>query len=64
MFAVRHTMHTSRRGAPAMVRYMGTGKDIYFGADARARMLEGVNSLADAVQVRGILGWKNFGMFK
>lgn len=32
-------------------RAFSTGKDIKFGTDARARMLNGVNKLADAVQV-------------
>lgn len=32
-------------------RNMATGKDIVFGVQARARMLAGVNKLADAVQV-------------
>jgi hypothetical protein len=33
------------------VRNFAAGKDIRFGADCRARMLEGVNKVADAVQV-------------
>jgi len=33
------------------VRYMGMGKDVRFGVDGRQRMLDGVNKLADAVQV-------------
>merc|ERR1719453_1210132 len=33
------------------VRGMATGKDIKFGVDARALMLQGVDKLADAVQV-------------
>merc|ERR1719366_17435 len=36
--------------APRHVRHM-SGKDVRFGNDARALMLEGVNRLADAVQV-------------
>jgi chaperonin GroEL len=32
-------------------RGMATGKDVYFGAEARAALLAGVNKLADAVQV-------------
>ena len=37
--------------ASAGRRGMATGKDIVFGIQARARMLAGVNKLADAVQV-------------
>lgn len=35
------------------VRHMAAGKDIKFGVEGRALMLQGVDMLADAVQVRG-----------
>jgi hypothetical protein len=36
----------------AQARTMASGKDVKFGAEARAMMLAGVDKLADAVQVR------------
>ena len=35
------------------VRHMASGKEIKFGVEGRALMLQGVDLLADAVQVRG-----------
>lgn len=44
--------HTAKKATTSTsCRHMSTGKDITFGVDARARMLVGVNKLADAVQV-------------
>lgn len=44
----------SRRATTAgSVRRLATGKDVKFGVDGRALMLQGVDKLADAVQVRG-----------
>jgi chaperonin GroEL len=40
-----------RRVALQPSRSFATGKDIYFGTEARALILQGVNKLADAVQV-------------
>jgi chaperonin GroEL len=41
----------NRRVAVSTARYIGMGKDVRFGVDGRQRMLDGVNKLADAVQV-------------
>merc|ERR1719426_505631 len=41
----------SARQVPRLSRAFASGKDIRFGVDARARMLAGVDKLADAVQV-------------
>ena len=40
-----------RAATSAARRTMATGKDLKFGAEARALMLAGVDKLADAVQV-------------
>jgi len=44
-------MRRSILSTKTAVRHFSAGKDIKFGVDARAAMLEGVNKLADAVQV-------------
>jgi hypothetical protein len=36
-------------------RSMATGKEIRFGVEGRAAMLRGVDLMADAVQVRGVM---------
>jgi chaperonin GroEL len=48
---MRFTRLASRLNAMQQSRTFATGKDIAFGTDGRARMLAGVNKLADAVQV-------------
>jgi len=48
MFAKR----AASLAAKAQARTMASGKDVKFGAEARALMLAGVDKLADAVQVR------------
>ena len=40
-----------RSAAPASARSMASGKDIVFGNEARAKMLVGVDRLAEAVKV-------------
>ncbi len=50
-----HRMFAKRAAAlaaKAQARTMASGKDVKFGAEARALMLAGVDKLADAVQVR------------
>lgn len=42
----------ARRATAGSVRRMATGKDVKFGVEGRALMLQGVDMLADAVQVR------------
>lgn len=42
---------TSSRFAVQHARTMASGKDIYFGTEARAKMLMGVDKLAEAVKV-------------
>merc|ERR1719359_971825 len=44
-------VRASARQAPRLSRAFASGKDIRFGVDARALMLQGVDKLADAVQV-------------
>ena len=43
--------NAARNVARSQIRMMSGGKDIKFGVDARALMLQGVDQLADAVQV-------------
>lgn len=43
----------ARRATAGSVRKLATGKDVKFGVEGRALMLQGVDMLADAVQVRG-----------
>ena len=45
---------TASRPAARKILARGFAKEIKFGVDGRAAMLEGVNTLADAVQVREI----------
>ena len=47
--ARKQSLRAARAGVQA--RMMSGGKDIKFGVDARALMLQGVDKLADAVQV-------------
>lgn len=42
----------ARRATAGSVRRLATGKDVKFGVEGRALMLQGVDMLADAVQVR------------
>lgn len=42
----------ARRATAGSVRKLATGKDVKFGVEGRALMLQGVDMLADAVQVR------------
>lgn len=42
----------ARRATAGSVRRLATGKDVKFGVEGRALMLQGVDKLADAVQVR------------
>lgn len=42
----------ARRTSVGSVRRLATGKDVKFGVEGRALMLQGVDMLADAVQVR------------
>ena len=44
-------MKKKKKLKKSFIRNYAAGKDIRFGADCRARMLEGVNKVADAVQV-------------
>lgn len=46
-----NTVRTASTRLAPLSRGMSTAKDIRFGIDARARMLSGVDQLADAVQV-------------
>jgi len=58
----KHTCHTmylrqasalaARRATVGSIRRLATGKDVKFGVEGRALMLQGVDKLADAVQVR------------
>merc|ERR1719230_567965 len=51
MLSARASRAVSRASTAVNRRAFVTGKDIRFGVDARARMLAGVDKLADAVQV-------------
>lgn len=42
----------ARRATVGSTRRLATGKDVKFGVEGRALMLQGVDKLADAVQVR------------
>lgn len=44
-------MLAARRATAGSVRKLATGKDVKFGVEGRALMLQGVDMLADAVQV-------------
>lgn len=46
----------ARRATAGSVRKLATGKDVKFGVEGRALMLQGVDMLADAVQVREAAG--------
>ena len=48
---VLRTLHRPLRAAPALQSRRGYAKDLKFGADARVAMLQGVDTLADAVAV-------------
>lgn len=41
----------ARRATAGSIRSLATGKDVKFGVEGRALMLQGVDMLADAVQV-------------
>lgn len=45
----------ARRASVGAVRSLATGKDVKFGVEGRALMLQGVDMLADAVQVTWLL---------
>lgn len=45
----------TRRATLGAVRRLATGKDLKFGVEGRALMLQGIDMLADAVQVRHLL---------
>lgn len=45
-------MAARRASSAGSVRRFATGKDVKFGVEGRALMLQGVDKLADAVQVR------------
>lgn len=48
----------ARRATAGSVRRLATGKDVKFGVEGRALMLQGVDMLADAVQVRELTDHK------
>lgn len=45
----------TRRATLGAVRRLATGKDLKFGVEGRALMLQGIDKLADAVQVRPLI---------
>lgn len=45
----------ARRASAGAVRRLATGKDVKFGVEGRALMLQGVDMLADAVQVSWLM---------
>ena len=49
MYRLTTLMRPTRRAAPQLMRHYA--KDLKFGADGRALMLQGVDKLADAVAV-------------
>lgn len=52
MYLRQATALAARRATAGSVRKLATGKDVKFGVEGRALMLQGVDMLADAVQVR------------
>lgn len=53
MYLRQASVLAARRATAGSVRKLATGKDVKFGVEGRALMLQGVDMLADAVQVRG-----------
>lgn len=51
MAAFGTVLRTARTAYPAGVRFASSGKDIRYGSDARALMLQGIDKLTDAVKV-------------
>lgn len=55
MYLQQASALAARRASVGAVRRLATGKDVKFGVEGRALMLQGVDMLADAVQVIRLL---------